>query len=117
MLRHNSFVRNRTEGVLLAGRRSNTVAGDTLPSVLGTLVEFNVVRDAPVAYHTAQGSDAVVFRRNHAYFWYPVNATSEPPVGFQVDAPKAAVAVEHNNAEDKVGGESGAVIRLNKSQR
>ena len=117
VLRHNSFVRNRTEGVLLAGRRSNTVAGDTSPSVLGTLVEFNVVRDAPVAYHTAQGSDAVVFRRNHAYFWYPVNATSEPPVGFQVNAPKAAVAVEHNNAEDKVGGESGAVIRLNKSQR
>jgi len=105
VLRHNSFVRNRTEGVLLVSRKGDAAQGDTSPSVLGTLVEFNVVRDAPVAYRAGPGSDAAVFRRNHAYFWYPVNNASDPPVAFQVDTPKATVAIEQNDAEDKNGGD------------
>lgn len=116
VLRHNSFVRNRTEGVVLVSRQSDAAQGDTSPSVLGTLVEFNVVRDAPVAYHAARGSDGAVFRRNHAYFWYPMNTSSDPPVAFQVDTPKATVAINQNNAEDKVGGESGLIIRLKEAQ-
>jgi hypothetical protein len=117
VLRHNSFVRNRTEGVALASRATDAAQGDTSPSVLGTLVEFNVVRDAPVAYHMAHGTDAAVFRRNHAYFWYPVNTSSDPPVAFQIDIPKATVAIEQNNAEDKVGGESNEIIRLKERQK
>ena len=59
---------------------------DTSASVAGTLVEFNVVRDAGIAYHAAASVDATVFRRNHAYFWYPVNHSPDRPVAFQVDA-------------------------------
>ena len=72
MLRHNSFVRSRTDGVVLNSR--GTIAGvkDTSAAVVGTIVEFNVVRDAQTAYHAAASSDATVFRRNHAYFWHPV---------------------------------------------
>jgi hypothetical protein len=117
VLRHNSFVRNRTEGVALASRPIDAAQGDTSPSILGTLVEFNVVRDAPVAYHAGHGSDGMVFRRNHAYFWYPVNASSDPLVAFQVDTPKATVAIEQNNAEDKVGGEPDSIIRLKEAQK
>lgn len=117
VLRHNSFVRNRTEGVLLVSRKGDAAQGDTSPSVLGTLVEFNVVRDAPVAYRAGPGSDAAVFRRNHAYFWYPVNNASEPPVAFQVDTPKATVAIEQNDAEDKTGGGSAAIVRLKEAKK
>lgn len=117
VLRHNSFIRNRTDGVKLVSRSINTARGDTSPSVLGTLVEFNVVRDAPVAFHSASGSDMVLFRRNHAYFWYPVNNSTNPPVGFQVDVPNATVAIENNNVEGKEGGEERSTINLKQAQK
>jgi hypothetical protein len=87
------------------------------PSVLGTIVEFNLVRDAVIAYHAASGSDDVVFRRNHAYFWYPENNSKELPVAFQVDTPGANVVFDVNNAEDKAGNEGKDLIRLKKAKR
>ncbi|MFQ6097083.1 MAG: hypothetical protein ACE5O2_05090 [Armatimonadota bacterium] len=103
VIRHNSFVRQRTEGVIITSRKPQPAEGDVSPSILGTIVEHNVVRDAPVAYRSAQNSDGVVFRRNHAYFWYPVSNTSKPLVGFQVDRPGADVVIEANTVEGKVG--------------
>jgi hypothetical protein len=104
VIRHNSFIRSRTDGVILASRPGDAARGDVSPSILGTVVEFNVVRDAPVAYHSGPSSDGVVFRRNHAYFWYPVNNSDEPLVAFQVDHPGAKVALDANTIEGK-GGE------------
>ena len=110
VLRHNSFLRSRTDGVIIVSRKGEAAQGDTSPSILGTVVEFNVVRDAPVAYHAASGADGVVFRRDHAYFWYPVNTSPEPPVAFQVDTPDATAAIEQNSVEGKTGtGEKGIV--------
>ena len=110
VLRHNSFLRSRTDGVIIVSRKGEAAQGDTSPSILGTVVEFNVVRDAPVAYHAASGADGVVFRRDHAYFWYPVNTSPEPPVAFQVDTPNATAAIEQNSVEGKTGtGEKGIV--------
>ncbi len=70
VLRHNSFVRCRTDGLLVTGNRP---AGEQQPTsaVQGTIAEFNVVRDAGVAYHVARSAEATLLRRNHAYFWYP----------------------------------------------
>jgi len=108
VIRHNSYDRNRTDGVIIASRKGNPAEGDTSPSILGTIVEFNVVRDASVAYHSGNSSDGVLFRRNHAYFWYPVNNSTEPLVGFQIDVPGANVILDQNDIEGK-GGEGNPI--------
>ncbi|MBU0606358.1 MAG: hypothetical protein KKI08_00675 [Armatimonadetes bacterium] len=101
VLRHNSFIRNRTEGVIITAR--DIKAGDTSPAIEGTVTEFNVVRDAPVGYHSGLQSDYALFRRNHAYFWTPMNNSPDPYVAFQVDRPQAQVVIEENTVEEKVG--------------
>ena len=118
VIRHNSFVRSRLDGVALARRGGNPAQGvlNTSPDVAGTVVEFNVVRDAGIAYHAAVGSDDVVLRRNHAYFWYPVNHSGELPVAFQVDTPDATVVLDVNNAEDRIGTEGAGMIKLKKAK-
>jgi hypothetical protein len=80
--------------------------------VAGTLVEFNLVRDARIGYHCNIGSDDVVFRRNHAYFWYPVSNSADPAVAFQVDKPDAVVIIDANVTEDKHGVENRNLIGL-----
>jgi hypothetical protein len=111
VLRFNSFVRSRTDGVVLTGGGAAGGKG-TSASVVGTIVEFNVVRDALTAYHAGGGCDAVVFRRNHAYFWYPVNRSTAPPVAFAVDDPGATFAVEQNSIEGIHGVWDGAAVDL-----
>ena len=116
VIRHNSFERNRTDGVIIASRKSNPAEGDTSPSILGTVVEFNVVRDSSIAFHSGNSSDGVLFRRNHAYFWYPVNNSTEPTVGFQVDVPNADVVIDKNEVEGKGGeGNPRNVIEIKKA--
>jgi hypothetical protein len=112
VLRHNSFIRNRTDGVVLTSRPTPEGVKDTSASVVGTVVEFNVVRDAAVAYHAGPSSDATVFRRNHAYFWHPVNNSTNPPVAFQVDALKPILAIEQNSIEGIHGDHDNRLIDL-----
>jgi hypothetical protein len=99
ILRHNSFIRSRNDGVILTSRKATGKNPDTAASIFGTIAEFNVVRDAVTAYHAAQSCDAVVWRRNHAYFWYPVNNSGKPPTAFQTDDPKTTIAAELNTVE------------------
>lgn len=110
VLRHNSFLRSRTDGVLLTSRKAAAEVKDQAASISGTIVEFNLVRDAVTAYHAAQSCDGVVFRRNHAYFWYPVNNSPASPVAFQVDDPGTTVALEQNTVEGTQGVMDRAVI-------
>jgi len=105
VLRYNSFIRNRANGVNITSRRKGQ--GDTSASVVGTIVEFNMVRDAGIGYHVGEEADHMVLRRNHSYFWYPVLISSDPPVGFQLDRP-GTYALEENNVEDRFGGEAPA---------
>ena len=109
VLRHNSFVRNRTDGLLVTGSRP---PDEQQPSaaILGTIAEFNVVRDALTGYHVASSAEATLLRRNHAYFWYPVSFQPGPRVGFQLDNEKAAAALELNSVEGIHGAEDGQVI-------
>ncbi|MBD3183584.1 hypothetical protein GF312_14925 [Candidatus Poribacteria bacterium] len=103
VIRQNSFIKSRNDGVIIVSRKGNAADGDTSPSILGTIVEFNVVRDAAIAYHSSNGSDGVLFRRNHAYFWYPVSNSDDPPIAFQIDRAGADVIIEDNSVEGKVG--------------
>ncbi|NUQ00199.1 MAG: hypothetical protein HUU35_10130, partial [Armatimonadetes bacterium] len=103
VIRHNTFYRSRGDGVMLTSGKGPAAASEPAASVLGTVVELNLVRDALVAYHAAHGADGTVFRRNQAYFWYPVSLSGEPPVAFAIDRPGAVSAVADNRVEGKSG--------------
>ncbi len=103
VLRHNSFHRSRQDGIVIVSRKGEAAAGDSSPSILGTIAEFNVVRDAVTGYRSSFGSDAAVFRRNHAWFWYPVNNATDLPVAFRVDVPDANIVIDQNSVEGKTG--------------
>jgi len=112
VVRHNSFIRNRTDGVMLTGNRPTDDPGPT-SAILGTLVEFNVVRDALVGYHVAQSAEVTLFRRNHAYFWYPVSHhATAPPVAFRIDNERAQAAIKLNSIEGIHGGADKSIIEL-----
>ncbi len=114
VLRHNSFTRSRQNGVIVTSRKSEGET-DTSASVVGTVVELNVVRDAPVAYHVAQGCDGVVLRRDHAYAWYPVNNSTNAAVAFQIDSPGTRFSLEANTVEGKTGVKDATIVELKKS--
>lgn len=116
VLRHNSFVRSRSDGVVLVSRHGAAGVHDTSASVLGTVVEFNVVRDAMTAYHAAASSTAAVFRRNHAYFWYPVNNATNAPVAFAVDDPGAMAVIEQNSVEGIQGVGEKRIIEVRRAK-
>ena len=110
-MRHNSFIRCRTDGLLLTGERPDK---QPAAAVQGTIAEFNVVRDAPVGYHAAQSVDATLLRRNHAYSWYPVPPQPWQPrvrVAFQMDDAKAIAVTELNTSEGLEGnGDENQII-------
>ncbi|MFA6564330.1 MAG: hypothetical protein WCV00_20675 [Verrucomicrobiia bacterium] len=116
VLRHNSFIRSRSDGVVLISRKGAATTGDTSASVVGTVVEFNVVRDAATAYHAAGSSDAIVFRRNHAYFWYPVNTSTNAPVAFAIDEPSATAVIEQNSVEGIHGVGEKRIIEVQRAK-
>ncbi|MGA2984433.1 MAG: hypothetical protein ABSG32_11495 [Terriglobia bacterium] len=118
VLRHNSFVRSREDGVALQlGAVAVTPeVRNTSASVAGTIAEFNVVRDAHIGYHAGPGSDHTVFRRDQAYFWFPVSNSQGLPVAFQVDRPGSTVALDENSAEGKFGVESDSVVTVKRAK-
>ena len=109
VLRHNSMISNRTDGILVNGQQPGQ-SNHTSPSVLGTIAEFNVVRDAQNAYHLTPGVDATLLRRNHAYFWYPVQAEPYTPIGFLIDDSQPVTIVEQNSIEATQGTGDRTVI-------
>ena len=98
VLRHNSLTRSRSDGLLVSGNRPVN-PGRPSPAVLGTIAEFNVVRDAVSGYHVAPSAEATLLRRNHAYFWYPVNLEPGPHVAFRIDSEKTNAVLEQNTVE------------------
>ena len=112
VLRHNSFVASRNNGVIMTSRKRMIEDGDTSASVMGTVVELNVVRDAPIGYHMGSGSGETVLRRNHAYFW---DAGITAPVAFQVDDPETGCVIDSNTVEGPVGTPTKSITELKKS--
>jgi hypothetical protein len=109
VLRHNSFVRSRSDGLLITGNRP---ADEQQPAkaIVGTIAEFNVVRDASAGYHVAQSVEATLLRRNHVYFWYPVSLQSGPRVAFQIDNPQGTAVLETNSVEGTQGVGDGQIV-------
>lgn len=116
VLRHNSFARNRTDGVLVTGNRPADQKNPA-SAVLGTIIEFNVVRDALTGYHVTQSAEATLLRRNHAHFWYPVANEPGPHVAFQLDNEQAAWVVEQNSVEGIHGVKDGSVVDQQKGPK
>jgi len=109
VLRHNSMTTSRTDGLLVTGNRP---AGDgkSSPTVLGTIAEFNLARDAVNSYRVAPAADVTLLRRNLAWFWYPVGLQPPPRVAFQLDDPQATAALELNSVEGINGVPDGNVV-------
>jgi hypothetical protein len=57
-----------------------------------------------------------VFRRNHAYFWYPVNNSTNAPVAFAMDEPGATAAVEQNSVEGIHGVGEKRIIEVQRAK-
>jgi len=111
VLRHNGLVKNRTDGVLLIGNRKETKENG-YTSVMGTIAEFNLVRDALCGFHVSNAVESTVLRRNHVYFWYPVSLGAKSPVAFQVDDADSTTVLELNSVEGISGGLSQDIIPL-----
>ena len=70
----------------------------------------NVARDMRTGFASGSGSDGVVFRRTHAYFWHGESAPGNT-TAFRVSRPRAAAWVNENTVEGaSAGGHDG--IRL-----
>ncbi len=116
VLRHNSFVRSRTSGVLLTGNRPADEEQPT-SAILGTVVEFNVVRDAQTAYRVARSAEYTLLRRNHAYFWYPVSPDPQRPIAFQIEDADTAAVIEQNSVEGIHGTPTQRIIKTQRGRR
>jgi len=111
VLRHNGLVKNRTDGILLTGNRKEP--GESgYSAVMGTIAEFNLVRDALRGFHVANSVEGTVSRRNHVYFWYPVSIQTEPPVAFQINNPNSTTVLELNSVEGILGVPTGEIVPL-----
>lgn len=104
VVRQNSCVRNRTEGIGFGLGRSKEVQGGDVPASIGNIVEFNLVRDAlEKGISMGNLTDVSVVRRNHVYFW--LNQTQKDlPIGIDLRRSKNCVESD-NNVEDKHGNE------------
>lgn len=103
VIRRNSFLKSRSAAVSLGSRPAAPGLADTAPSIFGTLLEFNLVRDARTGFVAGNLSDVVLFRRNHVYFWYPVDASPEAATAFQLVDPKTTAVLELNTIEGQQG--------------
>jgi len=104
-------VKNRTDGILLTGNRKEP--GESgYSAVMGTIAEFNLVRDALRGFHVANSVEGTVSRRNHVYFWYPVSIQTEPPVAFQINNPNSTTVLELNSVEGILGVPTGEIVPL-----
>jgi len=119
VMRHNSFFDNRGNGLSIhsGGGRGPRVA-DRSPGVVGTIVEFNMVRNSPgPAFHVGTGTDFAVLRRNQVFFWQlpPAEADGKHVV-VRLDAPGTCVT-ELNSAERSHSGEGEIVPELRPYQQ
>lgn len=101
VFRYNTGTNSRISGLSISAGSSSPNA-KPYKAVIGTIAEFNVMRDQPIAYSAGDWVWDTLFRRDHAYFWDM--AAGEKPVGFDTNGSSFTVLKE-NNIEDLVGGE------------
>lgn len=101
VFRYNTGTNSRISGLSISAG-SSSQDGKPYKAVIGTIAEFNVMRDQPTAYSAGDWVWDTLFRRDHAYFW-DVPA-GEKPVGFDTNG-SANTVLKENNIEDLVGDE------------
>jgi len=113
VVRHNSFVSSRFDGLYISSRNTKGQKGE---SIVGTIVEFNLVRDARRAFRTGMNVGVTLFRRNHVYFWTPV-APEEEPIAFHITNPDTPALIEDNNViEGPHGTGAGRFIKIQRGE-
>lgn len=101
VFRYNTGTNSRLNGLAIT---AGTASPNEKPyrAVLGTIAEFNVMRDQPIAFSAGDCVWDTLFRRDHAYFWDL--HSGEKPVGFDTTGSTNSVLKE-NNIEDLMGFE------------
>ncbi len=117
VVRHNTFLSNRGHGLVISGGLAGTTQSPVAPAVLGTLVEQNFARDMQTGFASGPGSDGVVLRRNHAYFWHG-QAAPNSRTAFRVSRPGSGTWVDENTVESvSAGGHDGIRVLEKPDQR
>ncbi len=99
VFRHNSLLDNRSSGMRVSGDGSAAA-----PGAVGTIVEFNLVRNTPsAAYHVGRDTDGTLIRRNHALFWTPPGERLGEHVVTLVDSPGTTVVTENDTEASHPG--------------
>lgn len=107
VVRHNTFLANRGHGFVISGGSAGT------PALLGTIVEHNFARDMQTGFASGSGSDGVVLRRNHAYFWHGQSVPGSK-TAFRVSRPRATAWVDENTVEGAAAGGHDGIRLLEK---
>ncbi len=103
VIRQNSCATIRGTGITAGGGRGGR-SGENTPVAEGTVIEFNLVRDAlRSGISLGNSASASTIRRNHVYFWLD-REDADLPVGIDI-ANTAACHEADNNVENGSGGE------------
>jgi hypothetical protein len=109
VVRHNTFLANRGHAFVISGGSAGP------PALLGTIVEQNFARDMQTGFASGSGSDGVVFRRNHAYFWHG-QAGPNSRTAFRFSRPGGGTWVDENTVEGVSAGGHDGIRLLDKPQ-
>jgi len=86
VFRYNSAADSRTSAF------AASAAGKGERLCLGTVAEFNMVRDQPAGFQVGAGTAGTVLRRNHVYFWH---YEAGKPVAFDLRGAQQAAVVDN----------------------
>lgn len=91
-VRHNSVVEARRDGIAIDAGKS-----------CGSVVEYNLVRDAKVCYRFSDAAEVSVLLRNHAYCWRIPCSDNGVAGAIQVRQDGSGVLMQENEVEDEAG--------------
>lgn len=114
LLRHNTLLNSRSTALAISGGAGGTAEAPNSPVVVGLVAEQNVARDMQTGYASSAGSDGVVFRRNHAYFWHG-SAQQTGATAFRLGRPRASAWVDENTVEGHGAGPAPGIRVLEKA--
>lgn len=91
-IRNNSVRSARRDGVVVDGALS-----------CGTIVEYNLVRDASTHFRFSDAAQVSILWRNHAYCWRVPSAGEDGRIAIAVGVSSTGVLVQENEVEDEAG--------------
>ncbi len=113
-IRHNTTVNSRMKAINLASRHPRPEDAPGERPIVGTVCEFNVLRDQAVGVSVPEVARSTKLRRNHLYFWYGWDG-DDPPTAYQVEDPNH-LAISNNRIEGRGGGPHNVIITRSDQQ-